>query len=343
MPRITQDPSLEVRPDFTSAAYDAVCTALATAEGVEKEAVAARLSDAWDVDNNTRKMAWEEQLREDEATAAEVRLAQEENELREREEHRKEEEAERKEKEKKRPKLKDFVANRPVGDTTQLRPSRYAVHKLDEREYIELYYFTLEGCTEAVKLDRTIAQDAFTFAKADDTLLLRPMASHKPSNKVIPDEDLTWRQMSIAKACLLHHMAQTGWPEPHIIALAEFYLNLEGHPMRLQVDGDRVLLNYQAQVRREWHEALRNTNDEPAFDISIINIKRVEAIGADLWNTRRTEGVLRSVQPLQNRRTELTNSLFSLPPPPHPLMAKIYIYISSHPCTHAPHAAPPLL
>ena len=144
-----------------------------------------------------------------------------------------------------------------------------------------------------MRLDRTIAQDAFTFTKSDDTLLLKPMASHKPSSKVVPDEDLTWRQMSIAKASLLHHMAQTGWPEQHIYALAEFFLNLESHPTRLQTDGDTVLLHYQAQVRREWHEALKSTSDEPAFDISVINNRRVEAIGAELWNTRRTEGVLR--------------------------------------------------
>jgi hypothetical protein len=58
MPRITQDPGLEVRPDFTSGAYDAVCTALATAENIEKAAVAARLANAWDADNNTRKDWW---------------------------------------------------------------------------------------------------------------------------------------------------------------------------------------------------------------------------------------------------------------------------------------------
>ena len=293
MPRITHDPNLEARLDFNSAAYDAVCTALATAEHITKEAVATWLSDAWDADHNVRKAAWEEQLREDEAAEADARLAREADQQRELEELRKEEEAERKEKEKKRPKVKDFVANRPVKDATQLRPSRFAVHKLDEWEYIELYYFTLEGCTEAVRLDRTIAQDAFTFTKSDDTLLLKPMASHKPSSKVVPDEDLTWRQMSIAKASLLHHMAQTGWPEQHIYALAEFFLNLESHPTRLQTDGDTVLLHYQAQVRREWHEALKSTSDEPAFDISVINNRRVEAIGAELWNTRRTEGVLR--------------------------------------------------
>ena len=58
MPCVTLDPSLEVRPDFTSAAFDAICTVLATAEGIEKEAVTAQLADAWDVDNNTRREAW---------------------------------------------------------------------------------------------------------------------------------------------------------------------------------------------------------------------------------------------------------------------------------------------
>ena len=297
MPRLTLDPNLEVRPDFASAAYDALCTALAAAEHVDKGAIVTRLSNAWDVENNAKKATWEEQVRQDEVEALDAALAQERQQQLELEERTREEEAEKKEKEKKKPKLKEFVANKPVKDTTQLRPSHYAIHKLDEREYVELYYFTLEGCTEASKIDRTIAQDAFTFTKAEDTLLLKPMASHKPSNKAIPDEDLTWRQMSIAKTTLLHHMSQTGWPEHYVVALAEFYLNLESHPTRLQTDGDTILLHYQAQVWCEWHEALRSTSDEPAFDISSINDKRVDTIGAEIWNTRRTEGVLRLVHP----------------------------------------------
>ena len=131
MPCITLDPSLEVRLDFTSAAFDTVCTVVATAEGIEKEVVAAQLSDAWDVDNNTRREAWADQVREDEAAAAEARLACEADQLHELEELRKEEEAEKKEKEKKKPKLKEFIANKPVGDTMQLCPSCYAIHKLE--------------------------------------------------------------------------------------------------------------------------------------------------------------------------------------------------------------------
>jgi hypothetical protein len=337
MPRLTLDPNLEVRPDFASAAYDDLCTALAAAQEVDKGAIATRLSDAWDVENNTKKATWEEQVRQDQADKADATLARELAQQLELEERRKEEEAERKEKEKKKPKLKDFVANKRVKDTTPLHPSCYAIHKLDEREYVELYYFTLEGCTEASKVDRTIAQDAFTFTKAEDTLLLKPMASHKPSNKAVPDEDLTWRQMSIAKTTLLHQMSQTGWPENHVIALAEFYLNLESHPTCQQTDGDTILLHYQAQVRREWHEALRSTSNEPAFDISIINDKRVDAIGAEIWNTRRTEGVLRSVHPPSSAaQPKLINH--SPPPPPPPL------YFLVHTCPknlhHTQHMPP---
>ena len=296
MPRLTQDPNLAEKPDFASAAYDAVCQALAAAEQITREAVAARLADAWDADNNAKIAAWEQQVREDQEAEAEAMLTQELADRHTLEEHRKEEEAERKEKEKKKPKLKNLAMNKPVRDTTQLCPSRFAMHKLKERDYVELHYFTLEGCTEAAKHDRTIAQDAFTFTKADDSLLLKPMASHKPSNKVTPDKDLTWRQMSIAKTTLLHHMGRTRWPDQYIMALTEFYLNLESHPMQLQTDGNTVLLHYQAQVRHEWHEALWSTNDEPAFDISLINNRRVDAIASDLWNARRAEGVLRSVQ-----------------------------------------------
>ena len=46
------DPNLEARLDFNLALYDAVCTALAAAEHIMKEAVATWLSDAWEADPN---------------------------------------------------------------------------------------------------------------------------------------------------------------------------------------------------------------------------------------------------------------------------------------------------
>ena len=219
MPWLTLDPNLQVRPDFVSAAYDALCTTVAIAEGVEKDIIVTCLSNAWDIKNNTKKATWEEQVRQDKVEAVEAMLTWECELQLELEECRMEDKAEKKEKEKKKLKLKDFVANKPVKVTAQLFPSHYAIHKLDEQEYIELYYFTLEGCTEAWKIDCTIGQDIFIFTKAEDTLLLKSMALHKPSNKVIPDEDLNWCQMSIAMTTLLHHISQTSWPEHYVVAL----------------------------------------------------------------------------------------------------------------------------
>ena len=52
MPCITHDPNLEARLDINLALYDAVCTALAAAEHIMKEAIATWLSDAWEADPN---------------------------------------------------------------------------------------------------------------------------------------------------------------------------------------------------------------------------------------------------------------------------------------------------
>ena len=65
--------------------------------------------------------------------------------------------------------------------------------------------------------------------------------------------------------------------------------------MQLQTDSNTVLLHYQAQICREWHEALQSTNDELAFDISLINNRCIDVIASELWNARHVEGVLRSV------------------------------------------------
>ena len=136
MAHLTLDPNLELRPDFSSAAYDALCTALAAAKQVNKGVITTCLSDAWDVENNTKKAMWEEQVRQDEVEVMDAVLAQEHQQQLELKECMREEEAEEKEKEKKKPKIKEFVANKPVKDTTQLHPSRYVIHKLDEWKYV---------------------------------------------------------------------------------------------------------------------------------------------------------------------------------------------------------------
>jgi len=138
-------------------------------EDTTREAIATHLANAWDIDNNTKEDAWAAQLAEDQEAEADTRHALEVEKQNIVAEHRKEEEAKKKEKEKKKLKLKDFVIDKPVRDTTQLCSSCFAIHKLKDHDYVELHYFTLEGCMEAAKQDCTIVQNAFMFTKADDT------------------------------------------------------------------------------------------------------------------------------------------------------------------------------
>ena len=180
----------------------------------------------------------------------------------------------------------------------KLCPSCFALYKLKEREYIKLLYFTPEGCTEAATNDHTVAEEAFAFSKVNNLVTLQPISAFKASSKVILNDRLSWCKMSIAKINLLQCMEETGWPKDHILTLATFYLNLENHPKHQELDGDAVLLTYQAQVCREWHIELKSTTGKPAFDISIINDDLVEKIGIKMWNRTKTLLVTRLVFPL---------------------------------------------
>ena len=60
-----------------------------------------------------------------------------------------EQEAERAEAEKKKPKMKDFDEAATVGSFIGPRPAQYALRRLEEFEYVKLWYLTSEGCADA--------------------------------------------------------------------------------------------------------------------------------------------------------------------------------------------------
>lgn len=245
MPRITANPNLAEAPDFMLNAYAIARDAIAGQHNITTEAAVERLKAAWTTDNDAKKLAWQQQELADTAQR-EQEEAQCQN-----EELQRNVQNETREAEKKKPKLNSFVVNRPIATAIKLRPSRFALHKLEERDYIELSYFTPEGCAEAASNDHAVAEEAFAFSKVNDLVSLRPISAFKAASKVIQDDKLSWREMSIAKINLIQCMEETGWPKNHVVALATFYLNLENHPKHQEPDGDAVLLAYQAQVRRE--------------------------------------------------------------------------------------------
>ncbi|KAF8885493.1 hypothetical protein BD779DRAFT_1423642, partial [Infundibulicybe gibba] len=292
MPRITHDPIPDVCPDFLSDAYLAVRTAFAAAQGFTPEAVAATLSAAWEAAHLTQVTAWEAQCLADHEAEHERQEEEDENTRRIALQEAREEAAEKKAREKKKPKLAPFADDVAIPDEVQLRPSQFALHKLEAFEYVELWYFTKDGCQEARRSQRAVANDAYgiTTDGPGDLMALKPVASFKASARAIPDEDLTWRQMSTGKNCLLASMDRVGWPQRHLLSLALFFHKLDCSPWRDRKNGDRILLLYQARARQDWHEALRAT-DGDAFNISLINEAVIRTISDEIWDDRRANAM----------------------------------------------------
>ncbi|OBZ66752.1 hypothetical protein A0H81_13228 [Grifola frondosa] len=263
MPRLVNNPNLEELPDFASEDFDAVRARWDN----PGEAVQA-LTDSWQLQHTKRVQQWEQQILEDQQAAEEVERQRLENEERVRAEEEAAAEAEKREAEKKRPKAPDFDATLPPPDRIISRPSLFARNKLESYEYADLYYFTQEGRDEATDGHQVSAEEAFGLAKTEHGLALRPLAAFRPSRKVIPDSQLTWRQMTMAKTSLLSEMEKAQWPEHHVEALVLFFYGIENSDLRMKPYGEAALIKYQARVRKEWHDSMKHG---PGFNISIMN------------------------------------------------------------------------
>jgi hypothetical protein len=265
MPLIEHNPNIEPLPDFGGPGYQVLRNLIiAQVPNITPEQAAEQEDEA----QRARQLREEERARLEE----EERLA----------------EAERKEQEKKKPKINDFDENRMADSLITPRPSPFALNKLKNLEYVELSYFTPEGCATAAEESKSTSEEAFGLTKLDDFVALKPVASFRASKNVIKDKDLTWRQMTMGKSSMLHHMNKLGWPEKHINALAHFYFVLEDHPMRLRPNGDKILIIFQATIRREWHDALDRNE---GFNIAKINPETLRAVADQFYDSKRDEGL----------------------------------------------------
>jgi len=164
--------------------------------------------------------------------------------------------------------MKDFDDATTVGNYIAPRPAQYALRRIEYFEYVELWYLTTEGCSDATQHQLTQADDTFGLAKVDDMVTLKSFSSIKASKNVVPDAELSFRQMSMAKNAFIPLMAKYHWSQKAITAFAQLFTQLELHPLRQWEFGERALITYQARVRREWHDQLKLGS---AFNIGIIN------------------------------------------------------------------------
>ena len=265
--RILHDPHLEVVPDHAGPHYDALRNAL-TNNGMTPEEAIQALNDSWNLNHDARVQAWDLQVAEDEAALeAQRQVLQQEAEAQAVQEQLLQE-AEKAEAEKKKPKMKDFDDAITISNFIAPRPAQYALRRIEEFEYVELWYFMPEGCADATQRQLTQHDDTFGLTKVDDIVTLKSISSLKASRNVIPDAELSFRQMSMAKNTFLPLMTKYQWSAKSVAAFAQLYTQLELHHYRQREFGERALITYQARVRREWHDQLKLGS---AFNIGIIN------------------------------------------------------------------------
>ncbi|KAJ7683979.1 hypothetical protein B0H17DRAFT_941290, partial [Mycena rosella] len=288
--RISRDPSADICPDFSSAAFDGVRNIVIAGDANKSQAdVAADLATAWNTNWDGLKAAWDAQEAADQLERDSVEKLARENARLAQEKKDTELEEERREAEKKKPKQKVFNGQRKVGDAIAPRASVFALEKIRLYKYCEIWYFTQEGCADAAEHQHAVADDALGLTKTEEGIALRSLASSRPSKNVVKDKDLTWRQFNIGKNAMLAAMHKYKWSPESLQALAAFWCNLELHSQRTKPHREQILLNYQARVRIEWHDA-SEARDE-AFDISDINETLMRAIADDFWDDVRNDGV----------------------------------------------------
>jgi len=170
-------------------------------------------------------------------------------------------------------------------------PSDFAIRKLRNHEYVELWYFTPKGCTEAARTNHSTDMEALSITQVNNTLELQPARAAAPAKGVVHDEDLTWAEMTAAKNSMIDHMARCDWDKEIIVLFMEFYFALDTNPIRLEPHGDQALLTYQAEVRKDWHHEASKGRDHIVFNIAVINEKRLLDISEDLFRKRREQAL----------------------------------------------------
>jgi len=182
---IISDPAFEVMPDFTSAIFLQMRTLLSNAQDITEAEAITQLSDTWTADNDARRVLWAQQQDADNQAR-----------LQEAEAQWTAEEAEplppQLDAVNKKLKISDFDENKKVSNSLIPWPSTFALHKIDSGEYVELWYFTPEGCKDAANSLKSTADETFGLSKVDDVVTIRSVASSTASRNVIRDQDLYW-------------------------------------------------------------------------------------------------------------------------------------------------------
>ncbi|KAF8268163.1 hypothetical protein EI94DRAFT_1800747 [Lactarius quietus] len=284
MPCITEDPTQATCPSFEDPGWGFLRQSMIAAHQGDQplmdDKAAQQLKDTWASENELKIIAWNAQKEQDQLERDEQdRLAQEDEAiLRAQKEREAEEQRAEAEERKPKPSPLDF------------EPASYALGKIHTWEYIKLDYFTAKGCREAVEANRSTSHDTLALTQLGGTIAIGPLAA-KPSRHVRMDEELSWEEMFNTKNVLLHFMDKSGvWPIAHSECVANFFFNLKVHPRKLQTNGKKALIVYQAWAHHEWFDALQR---KQGFNLAIIQEELLCSIAEEVNEGIRTREMSR--------------------------------------------------
>ncbi|KAF8871264.1 hypothetical protein BD779DRAFT_1680518 [Infundibulicybe gibba] len=279
MPLIAEDPMLEEAPNHAGPEYQEDRATL-TAAGLTEEDATQFLRNTWARDVCQWHDVWAARVANKQRAQEELTRQEREAEERPVEEAAAAAEAERREAEKKSVKAGDFDEDRMVQGFNKPKPLPYAMDRLTKKEYVELWYFTREGCQEAKRNKFTSHKDALGLVgEAGEQVQFRSIVSMRASKNAQPDNLLSWDQIDLASKVLLQCMEKTGWPLKHTNTLSKFFIELGFVQAGQPAEFDCAVIEYQYLVCFEWHEALGAAG---CFNVSHINMERLSTIHNNL-------------------------------------------------------------
>ncbi|KAH8074942.1 hypothetical protein BXZ70DRAFT_1013155 [Cristinia sonorae] len=136
--------------------------------------------------------------------------------------------------------------------------------------YVPLFYATRAGLEATKTSSTTVSNEGYGLVTTSQGLQFQPCNEFKAYAHVIPDEELSWADVSEASRMLLSEIKTAGWEEDVILALHAFFYNIDGLDLRWLEDGPEIMVQYQVIVRKKWHDEIDKKTPD-LFDISRIS------------------------------------------------------------------------
>ncbi|KAI0262583.1 hypothetical protein BC834DRAFT_890851 [Gloeopeniophorella convolvens] len=182
--------------------------------------------------------------------------------------------------------LPAIQANVGPSSRADIRCAPAVFDKLRQVQYVPLYHFTLDACRNHTTTD----SDAdLSFRQTPNGLVVTSLSA--TSRKTINDADLSWDQVGRARIIFLREIERAGWPVEYRSVYAELFLALDSHPMADEPHGKAILIQYFADVRREFHDAI--AQGRPLFDLGLVNDTRLNEIAGRFHRERQALVVAR--------------------------------------------------